>query len=612
MLAPEMRVLLTDALRPPDGHRLDVALGTTYTLDLTALLLAPLSFAFAEHDGDPTHADPAALLAAVRQYSDRTTVFCQAGAIGVPAQYRRVLTFAEGCVQEVAAQQPGRIFHPKVWVLRFAAEGDFVHRLVVLSRNLTFDRSWDTVLVLDEGDPSSAVDAAPAVDFVDALPGLCLRPMPDARLAQVRSVAESLRGVRLAAPAPFDAADLLALGIAGQPAPMPPPADAERLLVVSPFLDLGSVRSASRVPERTLVSRPDTFARLGAVSLAGWQTKVLSRHAETADDAPEVVEAIGVVTTNPAEDGPAPTSRSWVADGLHAKLVVADVGLRSQTVTGSANFTSAAWHGNVEFSVRLEGPVRACGVDAILKDRDGVGALLERFDVPDDTPLVDAHEEAERALDIWHQALATANPQVVVGDVDGETTSLDVRIAVADAGPGSTRIWPITLRPDAHAQMLAEQLVWPSVAVSSVTPFLAVETTVLTDAGRVIKRCVIKADLAGDPPERQQGVIRDMLRDVEAVIRYLSMLLAQPELGAGAVLGSVVAPDAAGSEAPSWLTHDLVLFEPLIRAAVRDPAAVGRIAQMVEELREVEGLLPPEFDALWDVVQQFVREEIAV
>ena len=46
MLDPDDRHLLVDALKPPPGMVLDVAVGTTFTLDLQALLLAPVSFAF--------------------------------------------------------------------------------------------------------------------------------------------------------------------------------------------------------------------------------------------------------------------------------------------------------------------------------------------------------------------------------------------------------------------------------------------------------------------------------------------------------------------------------------------------------------------------------------
>ncbi|NLE95464.1 MAG: hypothetical protein GX600_07270 [Dehalococcoidia bacterium] len=46
MLAPTERSLLLDHFRPPDGYRFDIALGTTYSLDLVALMMVPLAFTF--------------------------------------------------------------------------------------------------------------------------------------------------------------------------------------------------------------------------------------------------------------------------------------------------------------------------------------------------------------------------------------------------------------------------------------------------------------------------------------------------------------------------------------------------------------------------------------
>ena len=50
MLEPDTSVLLTDALRPPPGHEVDVAVTTTYSLNLTAMLIAPMTFALASMD----------------------------------------------------------------------------------------------------------------------------------------------------------------------------------------------------------------------------------------------------------------------------------------------------------------------------------------------------------------------------------------------------------------------------------------------------------------------------------------------------------------------------------------------------------------------------------
>ena len=77
-------------------------------------------------------------------------MFCQAGQIAVPKAYRLLFGYLESSVHEVRAARNGGVFHPKVWIVRYVADGEPVqYRLLCASRNLTFDRSWDTLLVLD-------------------------------------------------------------------------------------------------------------------------------------------------------------------------------------------------------------------------------------------------------------------------------------------------------------------------------------------------------------------------------------------------------------------------------------------------------------------------------
>jgi hypothetical protein len=125
MLEPDDRHLLVDALRPPQGSSLDLAVATTFTLDLDALLVAPLAFALYDWATDPEgRPDPLALLEALRRHADRLTVFCQAGEIGFRNDYRPLLVLVEDSVVPVAAPNPGGIFHPKLWVLRFVDAED--------------------------------------------------------------------------------------------------------------------------------------------------------------------------------------------------------------------------------------------------------------------------------------------------------------------------------------------------------------------------------------------------------------------------------------------------------------------------------------------------------
>jgi hypothetical protein len=94
MLKPDERTHLLELLRPPSGCQLDLAVGTTFSLDLISALMLPLSFAFfdwEQPDGELA-ADPLALLEALRRYRDRFTIFCQSGQIRLPPKYPPLLT----------------------------------------------------------------------------------------------------------------------------------------------------------------------------------------------------------------------------------------------------------------------------------------------------------------------------------------------------------------------------------------------------------------------------------------------------------------------------------------------------------------------------------------
>ena len=119
MLEPRERMLLTTALRAPDGHDLDLAVGTTYSLDLLTLLTVPLSFAWfdcrGDEDGDA--AESVEVIGGLQKYAKRVTIFCEAGRIMWPQKHYPQLAFLEESVVACVAPEGGA-FHPKVWALR--------------------------------------------------------------------------------------------------------------------------------------------------------------------------------------------------------------------------------------------------------------------------------------------------------------------------------------------------------------------------------------------------------------------------------------------------------------------------------------------------------------
>jgi hypothetical protein len=592
VLAPETRTLLTEALRPPEGFRLDVAVATTYSLDLHALLLAPLSFALYEVSGDELDTiDPIKLLEAVRRYAGRITVFCQAGAIHVPSSYRRILTFAEDSVRQVLPPDRGRVFHPKIWVLRFTdTSGRRLHRFLCLSRNLTFDKSWDTLVRLEEGESADAPDCVPLADFVARLPELGVTSLDTGRANDIASLAESVRQARFDLPAGFTDLSFLPMGIGPEPVwPFPPQVD--RLLAISAFLDPTTLaRLTGSAHESIVVSRQESLdqAQPGTARLFTLQR---GAEVEAGTDAPAAVRRL-------EESGDIP-------EGLHAKTFFAEVGDHAMVVTGSANATTAGFGGNVEFDVVMRGPRDVCGVTETWDGSDGESPGLSRLCEPYTPTPVPTDEQAtaaaERAIDRFHAELAAAPLELRAERLDDGRFALGLA-PVPLTGPGTTRVWPLSLPGDIDAKPLDPAPRWAPIAVESITPFVVVET--VDDVRKVTRTTVLKAVLRGDPPERRVDALRDMLKDKEGVLRYLVFLLGDPAdeswLGAG---GESAAQWGLGTTGHAG--GHLVLFEPLVRAVAAGDDAVQRVAGLVKEIRGLKDggdLLPDGFEELWSAV----------
>ena len=171
MLNPDIRHLLTDGLRPPTGWRIDAAIATTYTLDLTSLLLAPLSMAaYDQSEGGIEGAAPHELLEAIRRYAERTTVLLPGG------RHPRAVDLSQAHGLRGGLGRRGRSAARAASSIRRSGccasptrTGEFTHRLLVLSRNLTGDRSWDTVLMVEE-DASLPGQMAPTRPLTSSTP----------------------------------------------------------------------------------------------------------------------------------------------------------------------------------------------------------------------------------------------------------------------------------------------------------------------------------------------------------------------------------------------------------------------------------------------------------
>ena len=74
-------------LAPPESFELTKAIGTTYSLDLYALLAIPVSLFYAKSMEGDFHLNRYDVLDAIRKSKDKVDIFCQRGKILVPKAY---------------------------------------------------------------------------------------------------------------------------------------------------------------------------------------------------------------------------------------------------------------------------------------------------------------------------------------------------------------------------------------------------------------------------------------------------------------------------------------------------------------------------------------------
>jgi hypothetical protein len=621
MLEPRVRRHLMEALRPPLGYELDRAVGTTYSLDLLALLTAPLAFTIfeAESEDGRTASDPLTLLETMRRYAGRLSIFCQAGRISVPKSRQLLFGYLEDSVFEVTAPKEHGAFHPKVWALRFTApKMPVCYRLLCLSRNLTFDRSWDTVLALD-GELTDRTNAIgrnhPLGDFIAALPDLALRQLPERTLEDVDRIQHEIRRVDFAIPQGFETMSFIPLGIR-RTRKWPFNERIDRMLVISPFV---SDHALERLSEETnasiLVSRLESLDALQQ-----------SRREDFED----------VYVLNPSavpEEGDEETAESGSSAlyGLHAKLYVADAGRKARVWTGSANATNAAFERNVEFLVELSGKKGVCGIDSLLgtageegkpeSDVTGLISLLQRY-VPTDEPSEDKEEaKLESLTEAARRSLSAARWSAEAAELPGETERFEIRFRLdeeraPDVPQGvSVRCWPIT-RPEADAAISAEPgeiVAFRPLSFEALTSFFAFEVTAASEKASVSRTFTVNVPLEGAPPDRQERILRTLLDSREKVLRLILLLLAEGGqdqhealIAAQRMLGSGAGGDTRNGSGPA----SFPLFEVLVRTLERNPSKLDQIARLLEDLHstpESTRLVPEGLDDVWQQIMEARR-----
>jgi hypothetical protein len=604
MLEPQNRKLLFDVLQPPEDHTLDYAIATTYTLDLLALLTAPIAFTLFEA-GDPKKlldTNSLTLLESLRRYADRMVIFHHGGYIIVPPAQFPQFEYLERIVVQCKPPVDAAVFHPKIWLLRFAGPEQMVtYRFVCLSRNLTFDKCWDTVLALegqlvDRQNPFAR--NRPLSEFVAALPSFATNVNPTIR-ARIEQMQAEVGRVEFQAPEEIEDFVFHPLGLSTQRRRVPFEGVGDRMVVISPFVtEDGLKRLVRNRQDCILISRSESLQQLTGEFTEVGQMFSLNEHAETPEAAEDDI----------------PLSR-----GLHAKCYIIDDGWKASIWTGSANATEQAFNGNIEFLVELVGPKGKFGVDALLRKeagKTGFVDLLVPFTKVTGPTLDSIDEELAKTVDGVRRALVNLNLSAVVT----ATTNPELfNLMLATTAPhepipttATVSCWPITLGKHSVRAVTPEfsPIVFEGLSLEAITSFFAFEVVAAIGQKSRPETFVLNTTLEGAPANRRERLLRSLIGDRQRFIQLLMCLLADEGFELADVMASI---ERTTGEAPSAERATTALFESLIRSLDRNPERLDHIASLIDDLRKERNsteVFPPGFEQLWEPIWTARQETV--
>lgn len=594
MLDPDDRSIYTDALTPPAGMVFEKGIAATYSLDISTLMTIPIQLCLAGTGRQKELlADGITLLDSLRRTVSNLCVFCERGRIAVPGEKHFLYSMLEQVIVEALAPAGGA-FHPKFWLLKYIDpkdSTDSVYRLMILSRNITQDRSWDVATTIDGRRIDSSVESnAKLMRFLKAFPGMAVGSASERTSKIVEELSSELEYVEWKLPDGFYD---IRFHVPGTADGNWMPEDSASMVVVSPFLADETLRQLAQTTREplALVSRSEEMALVSPEVLALFK-KNLVLHEAAEQEEGEEVEATEI--------------------GLHAKLYIFKEWHNTHVVLGSANATVPALlnGSNIELLVELIGKSSSVGrPEDFLSSEAGIGEVIVDFD-PEMYPAGSDENglDERRKIDYLRKFLVKSGLSISCMDLEGsyrmELVS-DRSIAVHEGI--EVRVWPITV--DQQKAYLfnglneGEKFILPEVDVASITGFIAFELK-LQD---ICERFVLNLPITGVPEERESAILKTVIENREGFIRYLRMLLSGiHDAGtdiAGGLFGSGWFRRATGSED--------ALLEHLVLALSRDPGKLNTISNLIEELRQdekCEDIFPEGFLEMWSVFENVMAE----
>jgi hypothetical protein len=576
-----------ELMSPPYRYKVSFAVGTTYSLDLETLT-AMCAIVGLNVEADTELAEsPLHMLEAIRRASTKLLIFCQGGQIKTPDKPNKLLPLLENCVCEVNLKNK-KSFHPKTWFIQYTAKGlPDKYRLIVLSRNLTFDRSWDVAVRLDSADRGDAVltqdknTGELMGEFIHWLIKNTAAHNPALRKKHrlIDKIAEGFSTAKWKSVSrEFDSFGFIPYGI-----------DSSvtnnlfdtfhKLFVISPFLSKGVIKrfADNRLinPDCTLITRSSELPKLDENLLSVFDTYIVK----------DVV--VG------GEESVFESGEAQKQD-IHAKVFLRTKWSDSELYIGSANAShSAFFGGNVECMLVLRGKQRHLNVDKLKSDLFGSDEKKNPFERAELAVVTESDDDAvmQKLEEAIREFCAAKKTAAVSGD---DPYSVMVKLKPLQSDIRFT-LSPL-MKP--NPQPVSETVIFNRLGLRDLSEWYAI--TVKTK-GKELRR-VVKIQTEGIPENRDKAVFSDVIRDKNAFLTYIAFLLSDDYLTA--LLEGI--KSGKGEYRFLNMNYDApILYERMLKAAANSPDSLRDIRDIIEMMND--GIVPQDFLRLYEQFEKAVK-----
>lgn len=588
-----------EQLNAPDGFKLDSAIATTYSLDLDALLAVSVALGFKDTlEGDLT-GERLLLVEAIESLKGKLKVFYQKGKIKLPTEYNYLFTLLEPCVSPVIpVGGEFSSFHPKLWLLRYvqitkSKRKEIRYKLIVLTRNLTFDKSWDLAASLDGIKTNEIQSDTNNGDWIDFILSL-LKDEKDFK--PLKTFKKELPHIKWKMS--YGWGEKLLPGGEKYKRPLALK-NIDSIMIISPFIkDTGNQVKAldwlsnqvTNDGDKILFSRAEELNAVGKERLSEWRCYSIN---------PEVVDGEEKI-----EDGYEPHN-------LHAKLIVSQRGTVTDWHLGSANATSAALGDsttdkprNIEFMLRFSEYTNKIGHDKLIEqlvEEEGRGLFIEhKFEYIE--PLSE-HDNGAKLRSIIFELINSS--WKLKGSMQEASANYMLTLEVSsDTLFNKIRNEEIYVEVDQLAvagakQKLSSYMQWTNIELTQISAFIPVSIRLKDMSNDDVVNILVQADIGIEGGDiRNQGILRKMLDSKEKILNYIHMLL-NPEADKNEWLEHNTNRESKNNGEIDIFDTYTPMFEQLMMTAARHKDALVRLESLIQSLEKSDIEIPEEFNALW-------------